>query len=868
MKKKILFIAISTVFIMLFACVSVNAFYLKIDGHYLSSTDDVNDIFGDGVYSFDRSTKTLTINKSPANPKSIIVDDDDLTLYIPKNVTLGDIYFKGSATITGNGTLTASYIDPYDFLEIKNTRVIAKYIGYDERTLYGDLYINNSYVNAKLGKFNSIDAVSCEMVSPSDYGIKYTSGTIGNEHKTYCAIINQHRVISAVNTIFAPWGKYGLIIVGTTVTDQNKNDILGDGKFSYNTNTKTLTVTDGYNSKYNGSIIDSKVDGLTINVVSERAELDSYTSSQIRLRGNTEITGGGAIFLKQSTLPGIEVLDGADLLLTDIKISAVDTVRFYAITGSGGALEISDSNLYLRGNTAAVSGFNNISMYECALTYPGTYVNDSNFCDANGIAKYIVIKKSEKYDLYVMGDQVTSTSCDSIRGGKNSYDPDNNILYIKDDMTLSPTYTFVESGIEGLKIQIEGNRTLTSNNKDYPAVILKADTTITGDKLTLKNTAGGEALRVTNGSTVNLDNISLNASGGFGIISYPFGATLNFNEADASISASGLSNSGAIVGFTGGISFNGCDIISPPGASVNESNGAVYSSGKAVENLVIGAGYELYIDEIQVTRENMADITGNGAFEYNPSEKTLYIHGSYTAQSADCLISNMDVDGLIIKTTEESTLEAPTSCIYANSDTTITGGKLTLKADEDVISADDCYLTIDTADLYIEGDYGIRGYNGGICIEKSDIEIKADSVAIGSITGYPATITLQNEAIASPKGAKLSEDKTKFTDNKGGIIKEMKLESTDYYTIDSAFVDSLEEPARLKVSLSSLPFAPDAIIVVAYFDRNDKCTGVKTSEITKDTKELLFDYNEGYEKIYIWKSKNSIKPLALPCTVY
>ena len=98
--------------------------------------------------------------------------------------------------------------------------------------------------------------------------------------------------------------------------------------------------------------------------------------------------------------------------------------------------------------------------------------------------------------------------------------------------------------------------------------------------------------------------------------------------------------------------------------------------------------------------------------EYNPSEKTLCIHGSYTAQSADCLISNMDVDGLIIKTTEESTLEAPTSCIYANSDTTITGGKLTLKADEDVISADDCYLTIDTADLYIEGDYGIRGYNG------------------------------------------------------------------------------------------------------------------------------------------------------------
>ena len=121
----------------------------------------------------------------------------------------------------------------------------------------------------------------------------------------------------------------------------------------------------------------------------------------------------------------------------------------------------------------------------------------------------------------------------------------------------------------------------------------------------------------------------------------------------------------------------------------------------AVRDLTIGAGYELYIDDVQVTRENMSDITEDGVFEYVPAEKTLYIHGSYTAQSADSLINNIDIDGLIIKVTEESLLDAPASCIYMNSDTTITGGKkLTLKADEEVISEDDCRLTIDTAYLY------------------------------------------------------------------------------------------------------------------------------------------------------------------------
>ena len=871
MIKKALIITLLVVLVAFATCMTASAFNLKIDGVYLSSDSNVDDLFGDGVYSFDRSTKTLTVHKSPSNPRSIICDDDGLILNIVADVTLGDIYFKGTGTIIGPGTLTAEYIDPFSDLVIQNTRVTAIGIGHDESKRYGDLWIANSYVNANFGKFTSINQSGCSMVAPSDYSIQYKYGFVGNEQMQYCAIINSHGVISCAPAVFAPWGQFDLIIAGTTVTAKNQNDILGNGCFSYDPASKTLTVSDSYNSEYQGSIIDSRVESLTINVSSSRAELNSYSSCQIRLYATTELTGGGALFFKQSTLPAIEVRNGADLILTDIKISAMDTVRSYSITGSGGALEITNSALYLRGNTAAVSGFREISLYDCDLTYPGTSLSGGDFHDANGIAKYIVVKPSEQYDLKVMGEQITSTNCDGIRGGVNAYDPENKILYIRDDLSASTSNTLIDSGIEGLTIRFEGSITLVSNHADYPAIVLRADTTITGERLTLKNTAGIEALRVENGEGtgihLNIENISLNISGGFGIISNPFGASLSFTGADVNISASGLSNSGAVAGFTGGITFDSCEITKPTGASVNASNGAIYADGTAAREVMIAGGYELYIDDIRVTRENMSDVTGGGVFAYDPVDKTLSIHGNYAASSADTLIYNMEIDGLIIKVTEASTLEAPISCIYANAATTLTGGaKLSLKAEEKVVALDDCYLTLDAAELVLEGDYGIYGYNGRLSIADSNLEIKSNYEAIGSMDGSPMTVELIRETIVSPSGATLTGGSTKFTDINGNAVKELHLACANCYQIEYAFVDYEESPAKLKVMLSAQPFAPDAILVAAFYDANGRFIGASIADIDKSTTDVSLDNHDGSFKIFVCDAVAK-QPLADPYPV-
>ena len=870
MIKKTLIITLLVVLVALATCMTASAFDLEIDGVKLSDVYDFNDLFGDGVYSFDTDTDTLTVHRSPSDPELIYCTEDGFTINLSAGVTLGEIRLYGSTVITGEGALTAHTIDPYGMLVIDHTSVTALFIGSDAKKLYGDLTIQDSYVEAIFGKFNNISQAGCELISPSNYSVQCTDGTIGGEIVPYYAILNSYDVMAKTACIFAPWGDYGVIIAGTTVTEENRDDILGNGVFSYDAGSTTLTVSGKYNSLDRGIVIAGLVDGLTVNVTDPDAKLESYTSSQIRLYGNTEILGKGKLSFGPGNLPAIEVMDGADLYLTDIRISAVHSSRDCAIMGSGGALEITEAELYLRGQDAAVSGFDDISLHNCDLTYPeGAYVSGAEFCDADGsVSTYITIKPAEKYDLWVMGEQITSTNCDRIRGGVNAYDPENKILYIRDNMNNSPSSTQIDSGIEGLTIRVEGSRSLKSGHKDRPVIVLRADTTIMGDSLFLRNTAGGAALTAVNGDEaaihLNIENISMNISGGFGIISNPFGAALSFTGAEVTITASGLSNSGAVVGFTGGITFHGCEITEPQGASVNASKGAIYVGGAAAREVVIAGGYELYIDDIRVTRENMSDVTGGGVFAYDPVEKTLSIHGDYTASSADTLISNVDIDGLIVRVTAASVLEAPISCIYANADTMLTGdAKLSLKAEERVVEFDDCDFMIAAAELVLRGDYGIYGYNGRLSIGDSNLTITSNYEAICSMAGSPMAVTLVQEAIVSPGGAKLTDGDTRFTDLNGNPVRNLRLASTSCYRIEFAFVEYRFGTEKLKVTLSAQSFAPDAILVAAFYDPNGRFIGASSADINKSTKDVSVDNRDGSFKIFICDAVGK-QPLAIP----
>ena len=63
---------------------------------------------------------------------------------------------------------------------------------------------------------------------------------------------------------------YDLVIDEVKVNSANCKDILGNGVFRYEPSTQTLIINGDYGEK-NTPIIDSEIDGLTVNVIADSA---------------------------------------------------------------------------------------------------------------------------------------------------------------------------------------------------------------------------------------------------------------------------------------------------------------------------------------------------------------------------------------------------------------------------------------------------------------------------------------------------------------------------------------------------------------------------------------------------------------------
>ena len=846
MKKKLLFITLASIFILLMSCVTVNAktYALEIDDTYVTDGNK-NDVLGDGVYTYNSSTNTLTVNKQPSDPKLIISNmDGNFTLYIPKDVSLYYITLYGNSTITGEGTLEAKSIYPSGRLLIKDTRIIAKEIG-TKGNVYGDLLIENSYVKAKIGYFSGIDYYDCDIVYPSDYSVTYQEKTIRDELKQFYTIADLYGS-STSDTIIAPLGEYGLIVAGTTVTSSNKNDVFGNGEFSYNSATKTLTLSKSYSCSFKGVSIYSTVDELTIDIP------DSFrlynNTSHIKLYGDTEITGGGHLNLQQTGNPAIELFYGADLYINDVMITSNNKLQPYAIKGNGYGSEliIDNADLFLSGCKAAVTGIDDISLFGAVISAPQNgYVQNGNFYDADGnILEDVVIRKAEKYDLYIAGTQVTSANCDKITGDI-SYNPDEKTLYLKSDINYTASTTLIESSIDGLTIAVEGDRILSGGLSNKPVIVLKGDTVIKGDNLTVTNAQTGIAISVLGNPSIKIKNKSLNVNGGHGFVSYEAGAKLVFEKNFANINASGMTNSVAVYGFTGGITFNGCEIMQPAGAYLK--NGSIYYNGVPAQNAVIGSGYELYIDDVQVTSFNMDDILENGVFSFDPGTNTLTIKGAYES-SADSMIYSYLPDELTIYVASNSAMRSPVSFIYADEeDITVTGpGQLYIIAGEIGLEDYKGTIKIKKADIYISSGYGIKGVEAEVKIINSDVEINAEYNAFEGFDG----IETVHERIIKPENKNLLN--TKYA----------KLAGIYPYSIDNVEFNG----AAVDVSVSASEKAPyNAVIMAVCYDSDGKCIKVSSEKINANTKNVTLDIEPHSDevRIYIWNSMGIMQPIAV-----
>ena len=376
---------------------------------FISETQVTNlnctDILGDGVFSYDHSTKTLKINgQYNGNTGSALIHSQiaGLNIEAVKDSTVnGFMQLYGDTTFTGEGKLTvkcskdhtAIYSYNNSTVKVKDAKmhIIGKH-AFEGNRSNEKLVFDNCHVTSEISatfinmeyRFDEITLIGCVVTEPDNAVVKY--GEIYNEDGAELA---KNVTIDTVT-------QYGLHVAGVHVDDRNCGDILGDGVFSYDNETKTLTVNGDHSGELTECAIENEIDGLTVNTVK-----DSNLSGYLDLRADTTLTGKGKLTLTTDKYYA-SIRFGRYHVIT-IKDTKIETNGGFILTGRGYEELIID-NSDLTGNTTR--GYCYSSDYIKTLTLKksiiiepeGAVIKGGTVYESDGttIAKNVTIKA---YDL-------------------------------------------------------------------------------------------------------------------------------------------------------------------------------------------------------------------------------------------------------------------------------------------------------------------------------------------------------------------------------------------------------------------------------------------------------------------------------------
>jgi len=531
--------------------------------------DNAADILGDGLFSYDAETNTLTVKGSKDFSVNAVVNNNpSLTIFVANDATLTSsgcttLLSFCDFTVTGPGKLTLKPVNSTKadavFLHAGTmTLVDADVCAFGKRygitgNNKGELVVRNSWLKASgdgggIACLADFTVEGCRLTTPYN-GRIVSSGVLAPEdaYETY-----------AVQAHIDPI-RYDLWIAGTQAAETNREDILGDGAFSYDPDTKTLTVRGDLNRT--GSLIVNNIDGLTIYVAKD-AVLDTDDAA-ITTGKDLRITGPGKLGLLANF--GVKAIYDATVTLQNANVSAVG---YYPITGglSGtNKLIIQNSDVVSTGITAAVSGFKGgIELIDCTLIKPEDgKVGERAIENADGsVATQVTIRKKAEYDLQIGGVKVDEgNASDILADGGFSYDAAENTLTVRGNYT--GTGQGIVNSIPNLTVYAEKDAKLSAGGA---ALMTRENLTITGPgKLTLESSTDCGIYAV-NGAAVTIEKSTLDASGEWGIAGNHTGEKLEIEG--STVYANG--SSGAICDFDGGIDLIGCEIFEPAGGKVKD----------------------------------------------------------------------------------------------------------------------------------------------------------------------------------------------------------------------------------------------------------------------------------------------------------
>ena len=410
--------------------------------------------------------------------------------------------------------------------------------------------------------------------------------------------------------------KYELFVAEVQVTDDNCDDLSGingvtvaaGGVFKYDPATKTLTMKDVTVSvgKDENAIWNKGIEGLKIKVYGSN-RLEATDQSPLNCFASTKIEGSGFFTTTSKESSGINIYK-TTLTISDITLEATGKRGIAGFAGEKNeTLIIKNATVRAKGTEAAIANLKTFTLEGCQIIAPaGAKWKDEKHAvvDAEENPVKEVKIAQEEYALYIADTKVTADNCNNLKdiegvtvaeGGEFKYDPVERTLTMK-GVTVSVgdnKSAIWNRAIEGLTIEVSGTNSLKTTNGNV--LICYASTTIDGNGSLTTTASSNRAAISLIGTTLTISNITLEATGKWGIVGLDAEKKETLIIKNAKVSAKGTV--AAIAKFKT-FTLEGCQIIAPEGAKWNDEKKAVVD---AEENPV---------KEVRIGKEAVVAVTG------------------------------------------------------------------------------------------------------------------------------------------------------------------------------------------------------------------------------------------------------------------
>ena len=580
---------------------------IKIAGEDITGYNryDLTEISGvSGTVYFDPNTRTLTLDNATieANDCNAILNEtcDYLTIELigTNNINVTGavgIYLKEETTIWSNssGKLSVksngcALLFGGCPLEISNCWLEAEGlwgISTNRNVAEEVLTIHNSHVEAK-GSSGSICDIADLVL---DYcSIKQPDGARFSTQNN-AVVLNGEMVTDKV--VIVP--SYGIKIAGVDVTALNCKDLSVidgvDGKMSYNSETKTLTMEDVTINitGENVGIWNKDVKGLKINLVGN----NTITSSEacIAILEPSTISGSGTLRLKSSNNCGIYL--PSSLAVEGIKLYAEGKwgIAGQVFQTSGNVLTICNAYVEVTGSKGSILEVEDLVLDGCSITQPSGAEFDAKYHSVLLNDKLVtdkVVIEPDSYGFNIAGVNVTKKNCKDLSvidgvDGKISYNPETKTLTMEDvTINVADNSGIWNSSVKGLKIVLVGNNIITSSSS---CIKIDKTSTISGSgTLILKSSENcGIYMKLT---SLTVEGVKLYTEGKYGVAGFDgiSGETLTLRN--AYVEATG--SLGSVCDLQN-LVLDGCSITQPTGAAFDANVHGVALNGKMVTDKVV-----------------------------------------------------------------------------------------------------------------------------------------------------------------------------------------------------------------------------------------------------------------------------------------